>query len=388
MKAEIMSLCDEMMGYTPAVFKTFPSVGPVIEYYAYNAATAKLERQRIRLKREQAKLPKKSDFMAQVHRIIVNLNGRLAGGWSPFGISHDVREFTPANEAFNLYIGDRKRELRNASMVSYSSLCNMFIDWLTMQHIETMPISHVNKQMATRYMDALLLRPKFNNNTYNSHLKKYRAIWSWFVEHNYAKENPFEHIKARQKVEKQRGLIPADARERVLDYVRHSKYKNFEIVMHLVYSSLIRPAEIERLQVRDIDIQNHCVHLTSDKTKTHKERYAPLTDDAIAIIEPMIRNVPGEWYLLGTYWKPAKEQCYHGLFKKRWEYIRDKIGLPKDMQLYSLKDSGITELLESGLDALTVMKAADHHDLTTTTKYASHRDEGMIAKVRGAGVSL
>lgn len=58
------------------------------------------------------------------------------------------------------------------------------------------------------------------------------------------------------------------------------------------------------------------------------------------------------------------------------------------MQLYSLKDSGITELLESGLDALTVMKAADHHDLTTTTKYASHRDNNMISKVRTANVNL
>ena len=68
--------------------------------------------------------------------------------------------------------------------------------------------------------------------------------------------------------------------------------------------------------------------------------------------------------------------------------IRKACELPNDMQLYSLKASGITELLESGLDPLTVMKAADHHDLTTTTKYASHRDNDMINKVRRANVEL
>ena len=30
----------------------------------------------------------------------------------------------------------------------------------------------------------------------------------------------------------------------------------------------------------------------------------------------------------------------------------------------------------------------DHHDLTTTTKYASHRDNNMISKVRAANVGL
>ena len=58
------------------------------------------------------------------------------------------------------------------------------------------------------------------------------------------------------------------------------------------------------------------------------------------------------------------------------------------MQLYSLKDSGITELLESGLDTVTVMKTTDHHDLTTTTKYANHEDKDMISKVRAANVKL
>lgn len=384
-----MSIAANFIGYIPPIWKKNPSFGEYIEYQVLNPATMKMERQRIRLTKLSTKFKSRVEFKGHVMKIISDLTGKLAGGWTPYGETQDVREFTPICVAIDAYIEDKGRDLRQASMVSYTSVANILMDWLKANGLGEMASHLLNHRIAMRFMDELLKRPKFNNNTYNTYLKKYRACFSWMVLHGYCKENPFEKIPTRMKQEKQRGLIPKDAREKVLNFVRQSDMPNYEIVMHLVFTSLIRPSEIERLQVRDIDLKNKCIHVPPEKAKTHKERFAPLSDDCINLLIPLLaKGTKPDWYIINSQYECGPKPAYHGMFKKHWMKIRKACELPNDMQLYSLKDSGITELLESGLDPLTVMKAADHHDLTTTTKYASHRDNDMINKVRRANVEL
>lgn len=384
-----MPIAANFIGYIPPIWKKNPSFGEYIEYQVLNPATMKMERQRIRLTKLSTQFKSRSEFKGHVMKIISDLTGKLAGGWTPYGETQDVREFTPICVAIDAYIEDKARDLRKASMVSYKSVADILTDWLKANGMGEMASHLLNQRVAMRFMDDLLKRPKFNNNTYNTYLKKYRACFNWLVEHGYSKENPFDKIKTRMKQEKQRGLIPQDAREKVLKYVRTSEHPNYEIVMHLVFTSLIRPSEIERLQVRDVDLKNKCIHVPPEKAKTHKERFAPLSDDCIDLLILLLaKGTKPEWYLINSQYECGPKPCYHAMFKKHRMKIRKACKLPDDMQLYSLKDSGITELLESGLDALTVMKAADHHDLATTTKYASHRDAEMINKVRAANVGL
>ena len=251
--------------------------------------------------------------------------------------------------------------------------------------------SHLlNQRTCQRFMDELRDRPKFNNNTYNTYLKKYRACFAWMVDRGYCKENPFEKIKTLKKQEKIRQLIPVDARETVVNHVRTSKHPNYEIVMHLIFTSLIRPSEIERLQVRDVDLKNKCIHIPANKAKTHKDRDAALSDTCIAMLIPLLSK-PGilpTWYLINSNYECGPEPCYHGMFKKHWMKIRKDCGLPDEMQLYSLKDSGITEMLEAGVSINQVKEAAGHADISTTNKYIGKDTEKMIEAVRGANVSL
>lgn len=58
--------------------------------------------------------------------------------------------------------------------------------------------------------------------------------------------------------------------------------------------------------------------------------------------------------------------------------MRNKLHIPDEMQLYSLRDTGIFDKIKAGVDPLTVMQAADHHDLAMTTRYANHYDPNMV----------
>ena len=385
-----MSISSEFMGYTPPILKKTASRGEHIEYYVYNPVTMKMERQRIRLEKLSHQFKNRSQYKQMVMQLMMNLTGKLAGGWTPYGENQNVAEYTPINKAIEAYIADKSRDLRKASMVSYISVAKIFVEWLTTQNIHEMASHLLNQRTCQRFMDELRDRPKFNNNTYNTYLKKYRACFAWMVDRGYCKENPFEKIKTLKKQEKIRQLIPVDARETVINHVRTSKHPNYEIVMHLIFTSLIRPSEIERLQVRDVDLKNKCIHIPANKAKTHKDRDAALSDTCIALLIPLLSK-PGilpTWYLINSNYECGPDPCYHGMFKKHWMKIRKECGLPDEMQLYSLKDSGITEMLEAGVSINQVKEAAGHADISTTNKYIGKDTEKMIEAVRGANVSL
>ena len=75
-------------------------------------------------------------------------------------------------------------------------------------------------------------------------------------------------------------------------------------------------------------------------------------------------------------------------FRKDWDKMRKALKLPKEMQLYSLRDTGINNLLKSGVDPLTVMQHADHHDLSMTTRYANHADPQLVDRIRKSGLKF
>lgn len=127
--------------------------------------------------------------------------------------------------------------------------------------------------------------------------------------------------------------------------------------------------------------------MPSDVAKNHNERKATLSDATIKLMQTWnIEKMPKNYYLLGGKdvgfdLFPHAEQADSSKMRKNWEKLRRKLSIPQEMQLYSLRDTGITDLLKSGIDPLTVMQHADHHSLEMTTKYAKHIDTGLVQKM-------
>lgn len=62
---------------------------------------------------------------------------------------------------------------------------------------------------------------------------------------------------------------------------------------------------------------------------------------------------------------------------KTWAQMRTHLNLPMKYQFYSLKDTGITELLEKGVPSKYVKELADHSSLEVTERYM-HKTEAKI----------
>lgn len=284
-----------------------------------------------------------------------------------------------------LFIKDKTKDLRPDTMRSYKSSCNTLQEYLDVKEMSDMYIQDFTVKDARRYLGYLTETKELRNVTYNNYLKTTRCFFQWAVEQCYIETNPLAGIKTKQKEEKIRTLVDPDSRRRIMAYLEERGETGFQLVCQLVFMSLIRPKEISMLRIQDIDMDKKCIHIKSHVAKTHYSRTCAVSDEVIALLNKLhLEQYPKDYYLIGKGMMPSNEEISLPRFRKRWSVLRDDLGLPKEMQLYSLKDTGITEMLQANIPVITVRDHAGHHDLRITERYAHHQEDVVIEQIREA----
>lgn len=363
--------------FLPAILREYKS-GWIIEYYIENPMTKKLERKKMKLTRLISRYKSVKDARIHANRIVMEVNIRLSTGWNPFFTDEDARLYTSVDVVRDRFLQEKKKELREESIQAYSSFVEVFVKWLkTNTKIEY--CSMVNKISAVKFMDYVYSERNVSSRTFNNYVKFGRVFFNWAKEKCYTKENPFEAVKTKPKTEKTRTVIPHDTRERVTNYLLSSpEDRNYLVVLKLVYSTLLRPGEIRKLKIENVNLADKTITVPGSISKNKKKRIVPLTEDVLDSLETLnLAACPTSYFLMGRELKPNSKPLTKYYMAKYWENLREKLSLPKEMQLYSLRDSGISEMLKSGVDPLSVKQHADHHSLAMTTLYSDHVDPNL-----------
>jgi len=374
--SEKISQRHNVNSYLPAVLKENKS-GWIVEYYVVNPQTELLARKKIKLNRVVSRYNRVSDARKHITGIINNVNQKLAGGWNPFFENEDARMFEKLSDAANAFLSHRKKELRKNTIRSYESFIKIFTAW-TSKSCPDIYASVFSQNHAIRYMDDLFAKQSVGATTYNNHIKMARALFNWLKERCYTKQNPFDGVKPKPKPKKSRTIIPFPERKKLYDYYINEK-PHFVLIMYLIYNSLIRPNELVQLQIKHLSLDGKYIKIPGEIAKNHNLRFAAITQETIDLFRKLnYERFPLDYYLFSSDLTPDKEPAGAKRYGKEWDKARKKLHLPSEMQLYSLRDTGIFEMLKSGIDDLSVMQHADHSSLEMTTIYAKHHDPNLI----------
>ena len=382
--------------FQPAVLKRNKSIGYYIEFYIHNSTSGKLDRQRIKLNRYRNKYATAAEFNLFAHQQLLLINSRLQQLHTvQYPAMPIYTQETPKPQktsgitltaALNKYKNNLS-DLRPGTIRSYNTFISQLDKWVR-KNFRSIKLDEFGKREASMYIEYVhnggnsrgRVR-QISARTYNNNLKFCRILFGWFVEHAYIDENPFERIKTKKEHQKQRTIIPPEIRRQIREYFTE-KLPPYLIICELTYSSLLRPVEISRLQVDQIDYANHCIHMPGTKTKNHCSRDARLSPELEELLRKHTLGAnPSDYLFADRLWKCGKKPMASHTYGNVWTEMRRQLNLPQNMQLYSLRDSGINNMLKSGIDPLSVMQAADHHDLSMTTRYANHTDTGLIEKL-------
>ena len=341
-----------------------------ISYYVQNPETGKFKRYRIKLDRYHTVKEK----LAAARNISADIEEKLALGWNPLLESKAPKAYSRLFNVLDSFLSIKDRELEGNSLRSYHSYVKMLKHWLLANgYKEDMFAISFDNKVALSYMNEI--EEKKSARTYNNYLAFYHGIFNWMIEKGYIAANPFEGLKKKSKrlTKKIRRLITDAELTRIFRFLNDDN-PEFLAMSLICYCCFLRPKEIVLLKCRDIDLKRQIIHISANIAKNDNESYRTIPNEIMQFIQALDLQHP-DWYLFGENYnnynfQPSSEKMDSRKIARFWNRrVRVECHLPLEVQFYSLKDTGITTMLNKGIPINQVQKQADHSSVAITALY-------------------
>lgn len=346
-----------------------------ISFYVKSPETGKLARQRIKVNRIKGPVGARRKA---ARAMMAAIDERLALGWNPLLLKKAPFANVPLFTCLDRFIAIKEKELEGNSMRSYRSFIKIFRTWLEEHGFDgTSYPAAVGKDVALAMMSDI--EEQMAAKTYNNYLSFFHGLFAWLIEKGYTDSNPFGDIRKKPKrLTKKKRRVLSDGELQALREFCERENPEFWAMCALTYYCCIRPKELALLRCSDIDLQEQTVHIRADVAKNDNESFRTIPDEAMDIIRKLDLRKP-DWFLFGQHpdtgdFTPAPRMICSRKIAKWWDqHVRRALGFGQDIQFYSLKDTGITDMLDRGVSINSVRKQADHSSVAVTAVYVGNK---------------
>lgn len=343
-----------------------------VYFYAFDPVSGLRKRKKYFLGRCKTR----KETLRTSKEMIQNISRKLEGGWNPWVESSDSLTYTLFSAVADLYhdylykrLNDRS--LREDTVVSYLSYLKIFRDWIQDKG-EVVYMFQMNHYVISQFLDYVYIE---RNNTFitrNNYLAWLRSFCTYLLERGYIHADPcarFSNIKIKGYV-KERTVIPDQVMAQIRDYLQNHN-RHYLLACYLTHYMCIRPKELSRMRVGDINIGKCTITLMGDQTKNHGSVTITMPQKvARLMIDLDIFSHHGGQYLFSDGFRPGEKQHSEKHFRDYWKnHLRKDLKFSDKYVYYSLKDTGITNMLRNGVDPISVRDQARHSSLAITNTY-------------------
>ena len=359
------------------VYFTFPKLYTGKEWYigfmAYDPAQKKMRRKRIKINH----IEKKSDRKKYARGLIERLTIQLDRGWNPWV----QKELPTAYKAFDdvcaAYIhaldkGLSENYYRETTHKEYSCMLHTLQKWNKTRIQPAYYIYQFDRDMILEFLNYIYVERDNSLVTRNKYLMWLSSFSTWLVQRLFLKSKPTDGIaKIKNKGrEKDRDLITDEELKKLHDYLEANN-KHFLLACYILHYVLIRPKEMSYLKLKDFSLKKQTVVLSGEYTKNRRNAVVTLPAKVIRLmIELGTFNSPDSYYLFSSGFRPGKNHMHQVQFRKYWaNHIRPYMGWGPRKKFYSLKDTGITNMIRNNMDILSIRDQARHSSVLMTDMY-------------------
>ena len=163
---------------------------------------------------------------------------------------------------------------------------------------------------------------------------------------------------------------------------------HYYVLCMLTYYCFIRRTEITKLKVSDVHLHQGYILIDGTNSKNKKTESVTIPDIFLPDLALHLAKANNSDYLFSTNnFKAGKEPITPKKISDEWAKFRKLHKFDSKYQFYSLKDTGITDLLNTGIPAIKVRDQARHHDLKITESYTA-RNKFADEAVKSAAFSF
>ena len=364
---------------------TYGSKDTVLSFYAFDNQLGRMRRKRIKLNH----LGRRWFIRRREREICGRFLALLSQGWSPFENRHDtiltrldpvvdiVATAVPLSVAvqrYNDFVDSEveRKVLSKATRLTYLSYSAKLLSYLP-SSISSSDITTVDLVGFIDSMKEQKLSPKYCNSV----IGWLKTVFAWMLERGIVSNNPASPIKTETLARQQgRPTLTDCERESLFDRLRQHDRLEFLLACMMEYYTYIRPNELYRVRVRYINIKEQTVTIPAEISKNRKSAKVTVPSVVVDLMKELgIDRHRGDDYLFGKGLKCGPTIGNAKQFGRFWErHVACKGGIYPELEergivFYSLKNSGITDMLQRGVPSAVVRDQARHQDLSTTEIY-------------------
>lgn len=374
-------LIDEMSGVASAIQYTLPVYRETegcnyIEFYAYDPNQGRLRRKRIKTNRIKSAVKRRQ----YVRDLTKRLTDQLSRGWNPW-IAKDTSELYVFEEVLQRYEMHIVKMLesgyyRKETYNGYKSYLKILREYA----IKVKPLYYVyqfDRTYCVEFLDYVFIKRNNGAQTRNNYLHFLRLFSGFMLEKGYVKSRPTDGISpiSKRLYKKERTVIPAEKVAKIAEYCRvHDRH--FLLACYLLYYCFIRPVEMVRLRIDYFNLKAGTITIPAECSKNKKKQTVTLPKKVLKYaLELGIFSEPIQYFIFSDGLRPGRKEIDPKIFRDHWGKLRKPLGLLREWKFYSLKDTGITEMLKSQkVSTIEVRDQARHSSLSITDIYADHSD--------------
>ena len=349
-----------------------------IDYYTWDTARGRGTRHRVKLDRYR----KKPRGKAYAREVVASLTAQLRRGWRPGATQVAPKAHYSLRQGVAAFLAAKKHELNLSSPEHYASWARLFLDWCAQGGLADKEVHLFGRGDARAYLDHCLEHRRLAPSTWNNQRTFLAGLFNWLVERDYRPDNPFSGIRSMKVRGKGRVFLEPHERDAVVGWLRVHDVGFLSVCLY-VYHTLIRPRELARLRVHQVDLAAGVIHLRADQTKNGEAEVVAIPDVMLPHLDAdALRRSDPQWYLVGSDFRPGPKPAHRNTYQRHWRTMAEAVRLRAGCQLYSLRDTGIIQLLRDGVDLVDVMRQARHKHVRTTNNYVQHAFPSGVEAVR------
>lgn len=354
---------------------------PFIYYYYLDVKTNKRKRIRKYISRCNGNLKQIKSTAKQTVLDTVKL---LSNNWNPIT---DIQNEATINANSTItecvsYWLNKRENYRSENTITSKTLKNNkilmmhFKSFLDTNSISNLKASNINSIHIEEFMDSKTFERNWGKVTYNTYLVDLRTFFNYLKEIKIVEDNPCDKVsKKNTKFDGTRfKVFEKDELLKVSELLsKDDRYFGLYVSTKLLFKYNIRPLEMTKLQIQDINFKESILNLPHHKTKNGNEARFKLDKETHNLLEKLTNNYPIDWFVFGGRNKPSPIQVCADYFGQNWRFFKNRYKLPKHLKLYALKHTSNYYDIQDGASFEEIRQRNRHANLQVTTLYIKER---------------
>lgn len=295
-----------------------------------------------------------------------SINLWLKSGGTPYDAETSKEKTVKA--ALENILAIKKTNCRPRSYHTYKHVIKNFLQFLAESGMDNLRLDDMNTAIAQEFMDWTKTTLGIQNRTYNYYRMHMGGFFNEMVRRAQVDMNPFSIIKKLQVEETSIVAFKHDELSKVREKLRADDVHLY-CCAGLIFYCALRPAEIMRLKIGDLFLDEGLIHISGGQSKNKKAGWVNIANkEFLAVLKTMNwESYPKDFFIFARHLKPGPKEAAPTRIAGYWRIWAQKNGITRN--IYDLKHTAAGMAADNGVPMRDLQLHFRHSAIGITEKY-------------------